>query len=283
VHSPNLSFDDRSRRSMLRSRYHAAFAYIYVRSKSLCLPFSAVLLSVISISISILMSMSSNASANPLTLYYESRVPFMNVQNGELAGSEGQPAADAFKAAGISYTLSEAPVARQVALVGGNLEPSCAVGLYWTAERAKLGKYTLPIFRSLAQDIVTRGDNPKMQSLNSMAALLADPALRLVLRNGYSYGASLDALLQTANAHILRPSEDSHGRIKLVLEGMADATLFTAEEANYQIKQFGADGKPLVVRHFSDSPMGEPRHLYCSKSVDDAIIKKLNDVLSKRP
>jgi len=207
----------------------------------------------------------------------------MIVQNGELTGSEGRPAAEAFKAAGIDFALSEAPVARQVALIGSNQEPSCAVGLYWTTERAKSGKYTLPIFHSLPQDIVTRLDNPKMQSVNSMSALLADSSLRLALRNGYSYGANVDAMLQGANARILRPAEDSRGRIRLVLEGMADATLFTPEEANYQIKQFGADGKALVVRHFSDSPMGEPRHLYCSKSVDDAVIKKLNDVLSKRP
>jgi polar amino acid transport system substrate-binding protein len=228
------------------------------------------------------MSISSNASAGPLTLYYESRAPFMIVQNGELTGSEGLPAAAAFKAAGIDFTLSEAPVVRQVALVGSNQEPACAVGLYWTAERANSGKYTLPIFRSLPQDIVMRDDNPKMQPINTMAALLAEPSLKLVLRNGYSYGATVDAMLQGANASILRPSEDSHGRIKLVLAGMADATLFTPEEADYQIKQFGAEGKALVVRHFSDSPMAEPRHLYCSKSVDDAIIRKLNDVLSKR-
>lgn len=228
------------------------------------------------------LSIASNASADPLTLYHESRVPFMIVQNGELIGSEGKPAVDAFRAAGIDFTLSEAPVARQVVMVGSNLKPSCAVGLYWTAERAKSGKYTLPIFRSLPQDIVMRSDNSKMQSVNTMAALLADPSISLVLRNGYSYGANVDALLEKANARIKRPSEDSNGRIRLVLAGLVDATLFTPEEAEYQIKQFGVEGKALVVRHFIDSPEGEPRHLYCSKSVDDAIINKLNDVLRKR-
>lgn len=223
-----------------------------------------------------------NTSADPLTLYYESRVPFMIVQNGELIGSEGRRAAEAFKAIGIDFTLSEAPVARQLLMVANNLKPSCAVGLYWTAERAMSGKYTLPIFRSLPQDVVMRSDNLKMQSVNTMAAMFADPSLSLVLRNGYSYGAKVDALLQKANARIKRPSEDSHGRIRFVLAGQVDATLFTAEEAEYQIKQFGGEGKALVVKHFSDSPEGEPRHLYCSKSVDDAIIKKLNDFLKKR-
>ncbi|HEY8026474.1 MAG TPA: transporter substrate-binding domain-containing protein [Burkholderiaceae bacterium] len=222
------------------------------------------------------------AKSSTLTLYYESRAPFMLLQNGELTGSEGRPAVEAFKAAGLDLALFEAPVVRQVALINSNAEPACAVGLYWTAERARNGKYTNPIFHSLPQDIVALGDNSKLQAVTSMAGLLADPALRLVLRNGYSYGANVDALLQKANAHILRPSEDSHGRVKMVLAGMADAALFTPEEANYQIKQFGAEGKMLVLRHFNDSPVGEPRHLYCSKSVDDAIIKKLNDFLAKQ-
>ncbi len=221
--------------------------------------------------------------AGSLTLYYEDRLPFMFVQNGELSGSEGRTAADALTAAGIEFVLSEAPVARQVVMISNNLEPACAVGLYWTAERAKTGKYTLPIFRSLPQDTIVRVDNPKMQSVNSMSALLADPALTLILRNGYSYGANVDGLLQKAKARITRPSEDSHGRVRLVLEGVVDAALFTPDEAEYQIRQFGADGRELVVKHFSDSPMGEPRHLYCSMSVDDTVISRLNEVLKKRP
>lgn len=230
-----------------------------------------------------LMAASPHVQAAPLTLYYESRAPFMLVQNGELTGSEGRPAIEAFKSVGVELALSEAPVVRQVALIGSDPQPACAVGLYWTAERAKHGKYTDPIFRSLPQDMVVLVDNPKVRSAASMSVLLADPAMRVVLRNGYSYGANVDAMLQNANARILRPSEDSRGRVRMVLAGMADAALFTAEEADYQIKQFGDQGKMLVVRHFIDSPLGAPRHLYCSNAVDDAIIKKLNDYLAKRP
>ena len=79
-------------------------------------------------------TMSSIALAGPITLYYENRLPFMFVQNGELSGSEGKVAVDAFAAAGIEFTLSEAPVSRQVVMVSNNLEPACAIGLYWTAE-----------------------------------------------------------------------------------------------------------------------------------------------------
>lgn len=219
------------------------------------------------------------ALAAPLTLHYENRTPFMFLENGELSGTEGQPASNAFKAAGIDFVLSEAPVARQVEVIGKNLAPSCAVGLYWTADRARLGKYTRPIFRSLPQAVVVRADNPKIQSITSMTALLADPTVSLVLRNSYSYGASVDAMLERAIARLKRPPENSHGRIKMVLAGMADGSLFTQEEAEYQIKQFGAEGTALSVRHFSDTPAGEPRHLYCSQSVDDAVINRLNEAI----
>jgi len=206
----------------------------------------------------------------------------MMVKNGILIGSEGSTAAYVFWAAGIDYTLSEAPVARQLEMIAKDQAPSCAVGYYWTADRARSGKYTLPIFRSQPQDLVIRADNPKVQSYHSLVALLADPSVNLVLRNGNSYGPSVDALLLRAKARIKRPPENSHGRLKMVLAGMEDGTLFTREEAELQIQQFGDEGKALQVKHFSDTPPGEPSYLYCSNSVGDALINKVNEALKKR-
>ena len=166
-------------------------------------------------------------------------------------------------------------------MINGDPRPACAVGLYRTPDRAKLGKFTLPIFFSLPHDFVVRSDNPKIQHTDSMTSLLANPAVRMVLRNGYSYGASVDAMLNNANAVILRPYEDSHGRIKLVLAGMVDVAMFTPEEVDYLIKQFGDEGKVLAVKHFNDSPAGEPTYVYCNMSVDDEVINALNHVLKK--
>jgi len=223
----------------------------------------------------------STAMAAPLTFYYENRAPFMVVHDGELGGTEGQPASDTFRAAGIDYVLSEAPIARQIEMIGQDLTPSCAGGLYWTADRARHGKYTRPVFRSMPQDVIVRSDNPKIQTITTMTALLSDPGLTIALRNSYSYGPSVDAMLESAKARLKRPSEDSHGRIKMVLAGMADATLFTQEEAQLQIKQFGAEAAVLSIKHYSDTPAGESSYLYCSKSVNDAIISRLNDAIKK--
>lgn len=226
--------------------------------------------------------LASVAHAQTVRLYYESRVPFMVRQNDELHGSEGAPATEAFRKAGIAFTLTEAPVARQVAAIASNLEPACAIGLYKTAEREKIGKYTSPIFLSQTQDIVLRSDSEKMRNMDSLAKLLGDSSMRVVLRNGYSYGANMDALLENASASIMRPPQNSEGRMRLVLEGMADAAMFTADEAEYLIQTLGIEGKPLVIRHFNDSPPGQARYLLCSKLVDDELIRKLNDAIARR-
>jgi len=233
--------------------------------------------------LSLILSTASIALASPITLYYENRAPFTYLQDGELVGSEGKVASEAFREAGIDFTLSEAPGAREIDMVGKNFEATCAVGIYRTADRDRSGKFTLPISIKQAKVVVIRADNPKINSYTTLSDLLADPTISLVMRNGYSYGYKVDAMLVKAKARLKRPPEESHGRIKMVLEGMADGALFTPLEADYQIAQFGEAGKLLLSLQLSDSPPGEPSYLYCSRSVDDKIITRLNDVLKKHP
>jgi len=222
---------------------------------------------------------SGNLYAESLTVYYETRPPFMFLENNELKGSFGAQATAAFKNAGIAFTLSEAPVARQQLIISSNKEPACAVGFYWTSTRAKSGKYTLAIAHGSPQGIIFRDDNPKLASTNSIASLFSNPDISIVLRNGYSYGETLDNMLQKAKAQILRPPEDSHGRVKLVFRGIVDAALFAPDEAEYQIKQFNAQPNTLKFRQFYDSPEGKLRYIYCSKMVDDQIIAKVNQAI----
>ena len=233
--------------------------------------------------LSLILSTASIALASPITLYYENRAPFTYLQDGELVGSEGKVASEAFREAGIDFTLSEAPGAREIDMVGKNFEATCAVGIYRTADRDRSGKFTLPISIKQAKVVVIRADNPKINSYTTLSDLLADPTISLVMRNGYSYGTQVDDMLDQAKAHLKRPSESSYGRTKMVLEGMADGALFTPQEADYQIHQFGEAGKLLVSLRFTDSPAGEPSYIYCTKSVDDSMIGKLNDFLKKHP
>jgi len=221
------------------------------------------------------------ASPTSLMLYYENRPPFMFLQNGKLIGPEGKAATDAFVAAGVDFTLTEAPGARELDWIEKNLTPSCAIGIYKTPERVRLGKFTQPIYLKQGKVIVVRTDNQRINSYRLMTPLLADPQISLVMRNGYSYGDKLDAMLALARARLQWLPEDSHGRIKMVLKGMVDGALFTPLEADYQIKEFGEEGAVLKTMTFNDSPPGEYSYIYCSNSVDDGVINMLNSALKK--
>lgn len=223
------------------------------------------------------------ALAEPITLFYENRAPFTYIQAGELLGVEGKSAADAFKAAGYEFTLSEAPGARQIEWIGRNIDPSCAVGIYRTAEREKLGKFTLPIYTKQSKILVVRADNRKINSFRSWSEVLENPLVSVVMRNGYSYGEKLDAMLARAKARVKRLPAESRERVRLILEGTTDGAIFTPIEAEYQIKQFGDEGKALIMMRFPDSPPPEPSYIYCSKSVDDKILDKLNEYIKKLP
>jgi polar amino acid transport system substrate-binding protein len=219
------------------------------------------------------------AAGPTLVLYYEERPPLMSREQNQLIGVEGAPATAALQRAGIEVELREAPVARQVALIDHSTEAACALGLYRTPEREKLGKYSRhPIYTSPPQGLMIRADG-RLGAAPNFAAILGARANILVLRNGYSYGAEADQLLAKAHAKIIRSSDNSLARARLVLKGVADGTLFTAEEGEALIKQLGDEGADLALRHYPDTPPGAGRFFFCSRAVSDSTIRALDGAL----
>lgn len=219
------------------------------------------------------------AGAADLVLYYEERPPLMSRQDHQLTGVQGAPAMAILQRAGLSVELREAPVARQVAMITRNAEPACALGLYRTAEREKLGKYSrLPVYSSPPQSLMIRKDG-RLKDIHRFAAVVQSPAVTLVLRLGYSYGAETDKALADSGAKIVRSSDHSVARVRLVLLGMADATFFTEEEGEALIKQLGEAGAALELRRLPDAPPGEGRHFFCSKALPERQLRAIDDAM----
>lgn len=184
--------------------------------------------------------------------------------------------------AGIAVELREAPVARQVAMITRNAEPACALGLYRTAEREKLGKYSrLPVYTSPPQSLLIRKDG-RLKDMHRFAAVLQSPDITLALRLGYSYGAETDKALAEGRAKSIRSSDPSLARARLVLLGMADATLFTEEEGEALIKQLGEAGTALELRRMPDAPPGEGRYFFCNRALPDRQMRALDEAMAPR-
>jgi polar amino acid transport system substrate-binding protein len=223
------------------------------------------------------------AGAADLVLYYEERPPLMSRQDKQLTGVQGAPATAILQRAGLAVELREAPVARQVAMITRNAEPACALGLYRTAEREKLGKYSrLPVYSSPPQSLMIRRDG-RLKDVYRFAAVIQSPTVTLALRLGYSYGAETDKALAESSAKIVRSADHSMARARLVLLGVADAALFTDEEGEALIKQLGEAGAALELRRLPDAPPGEGRYFFCNKALPDWQLKAIDDAMGTRP
>jgi len=223
------------------------------------------------------------ADAADLVLYYEERPPLMSRQDGQLTGVQGAPATAILQRAGLAVELREAPVARQVAMISRNAEPACALGLYRTAEREKLGRYSkLPVYGSPPQSLMIRKDG-RLSDVHRFAAVIQSPTVTLALRVGYSYGAETDKVLAESRARIIRSSDHSMARARLVLLGVADATLFTEEEGEALIKQLGEAGAALELRRLPDAPPGEGRYFFCNKALPERLLRAIDEAMAVRP
>ncbi|MDR7270028.1 polar amino acid transport system substrate-binding protein [Pelomonas saccharophila] len=220
------------------------------------------------------------AAAADLVLYYEERPPLMSRQDNQLTGVQGAPAMAVLQRAGITVELREAPVARQMAMITRNVEPACALGLYRTAEREKVGKYSrLPVYSSPPQSLMIRRDG-RLKDIHRFATAVQSPTITLALRLGYSYGAETDKALAESSARIVRSSDHSMARARLVLMGIADAALFTEEEGEALIKQLGEAGAALELRRLPDAPPGEGRFFFCNKALPDRQMRAIDDVMA---
>lgn len=215
-----------------------------------------------------------------LVLYYEERPPLMSRHDQRLTGVQGAPASAILRRAGLTAELREAPVARQVAMIARNSEPACALGLYRTAERERLGKYSrLPVYSSPPQSLMIRRDG-RLKDAHRFAAIVQSPEVTLALRVGYSYGAETDRALADSRARLLRSADHSLARARLVLLGVADAALFTEEEGEALIGQLGEAGAALELRRLPDAPPGEGRYFFCNRALPERHLRAIDEAMA---
>ncbi len=120
-----------------------------------------------------------------------------------------------------------------------------------------------------------------MATHTTFKQLFADRGLRLLVREGLSYGAYIDNQLPSAQAHIVRQAYENQVLVQVLAKGTVDGYLMSEEEAIALISAYKTD--KLAIAHFSDAPPGEYRYLYCSRQVEDAALAKINAALPSFP
>lgn len=185
-------------------------------------------------------------AAQTLVLHYQERPPYSQVQpDGQVRGLVADPAVRALQQAGIPFVWARTPSQRQLALIqteGAGLH--CGIGWFRTAQRAALGRFSAALYRDPPLAALVRSAAWPAASA-SATTLLAERQLRLLIKDGYSYGPRLDRLI-AAEAQ------------SLAAAGLRQVSL-------------------------SDEPEGPTRHLYCNLGVPAAWLESLDGALAAGP
>jgi len=224
----------------------------------------------------VLLGAGCNAAGQVVTLHYHARPPYIQVQEGVLSGLTGSAAVAAFRASGVPFALKETPESRQLKVVKDNEGPDCAIGWFKNAEREAFAKFTKPIYQDEPQIVLTAADNTKIKTTDTIESVLANQDLRLLVKNSYSYGKALDALIEKYQPRRQTVSVENIQMFKMVQAQRADYLFTAPEEAAVTIPIAGFHPNQFNRIKLAHMPKGEFRYILCSQQVPDETIARLS-------
>lgn len=233
----------------------------------------------------VIVALAAASAARPqqvITLHFEARPPYLvGDGNGGALGLTATPAANAFRAAGITFNWQQSSMNRQLHLLKENAGQHCVIGWFKNAKRSRYVKFTRPIYRDKALVGVVRSTWAGADG-RRLDEVLAAPGLRVVVKANYSYGAHVDRLLERAPARPIASSQPNAQIAELVRNDRADLMFVAEEEAEVLLRQNGAGARALRRLAFSDTMPGEWRHIACTRQVPDALIERLDANIALR-
>lgn len=209
-----------------------------------------------------------------ITLHFNERPPYMVPgADGSASGLTATPARQAFAAAGIAVRWAQTPTTRQLAVIRDNEGLDCAIGWFRKPDREAFAKFSKPIYRDRPTVVLAHA---AFAAERQLADLLRRPGVTVLVKDNFSYGPMIDALLAEKRASVLRTSAENQQMVRMVAERRVDMMFAAEEEAQHLLSLAGNAAQGLRVLHFDDVPSGERRHLMCSKRVPDALLDRLN-------
>lgn len=215
-----------------------------------------------------------------ITLHFYERPPYMMKDGNGATGITASAAAAAFAKADIAFKWQISPAKRQLILLKEDSGQDCGVGWYKTPERETFGKFTVPIYRDKPTVALMRpGYTPPSQSL---AAIVADPKVRILMKEGLTYGQDVIRIMSQANvkANVQKVTGEQPQLARMISGARADFMFSPQEESRMLVTSTETGPNSMKVFTFSDVNVGETRHILCSKKVSDEVISKLNKALA---
>ena len=211
-----------------------------------------------------------------LTLYGYTRPPFLYEEDGRLRGLLYDPIERVMRSTGIPFTWKVLPFSRAQVTVHDNREKACAVGWFWSPERAEYAQFSPTFYYGQAMVAMVRSDMPAAQPI-TIKEFLRTPGLRMLQKQDLFLGIYIHAAVEETltESQIFRTPVGISLILKMIESNRGDFTIVPREEMDYLLKTEFTDGK-LRILTFSDVLRAEGRHLMCSKSVPADWMARIN-------
>lgn len=215
-----------------------------------------------------------------VTIHYNERPPYLKTTGTQVTGITADPVAKALKKAGIPFEWMSTPAKRQTYLFQENSGCDCGVGWFKNPDREKFAFFTAAIYKDKPQVAIVRSNDMRLKNGTTLDAAFANKELRLLVKDGYSYGAALDEKIAKGNPTLIKTIVESVMMINMLKKERGDYYILAPEEAESLVTSAGLKMNEFRLVSFSDMPPGNERYLMCSKKVGENIIKKISAALS---
>ncbi|HPW30308.1 MAG TPA: hypothetical protein PLL01_13035 [Rhodoferax sp.] len=192
----------------------------------------------------------------------------------------GTPAQTAFKATEVPFTLMESSASRQIAALKANSGWDCLTGWFKNSERETFAKFTKAIYTDHPQVVLMTADHPHpIAPGESIDAVLRNREWVMLVKQSYSYGTELDALIERHQPRRSFTTDENVLMLKSLHKRAADYMFLAPEEAEGTIAASGFAPAQFKLIRLSKMPKGVSRHIMCSKNVPEAVIARLNTAI----
>ena len=218
---------------------------------------------------------------SPIQLYYYERIPYAVADNqGEVSGLCATPAANAFKKAGIPFQWKKMPFKRQLVTIKHNKKKACGIGWFKNPEREEFARFTNEIYQDKPAITISKKGNQALRRHQDLKTLLQDKQIRLLVKDGFSYGAYIDGLIKKYDPEVVVVATSTNIQmLQMIMAGRADYYFTSEEEAEHMIINAGYEVSLFQLQHYSDMPAGNRRYITCSQQVTPETIDLLNRAL----
>jgi polar amino acid transport system substrate-binding protein len=221
------------------------------------------------------------ANQPDLTILFHIRPPYSYYgPDHQVAGLLPEAVSSALAKGGLTANWVEMPPARQTEEIKRGTEATCGLGWFKRPEREAFASFTDPIYHDRPTIVVARKGDARFSNGMSLQDSFKDPARTLIVKTGYSYGATIDGWIKALQPRAEVTSVANELLLGMVAQSRADYAIMAPEEAEDLLGAQPQLDTALRAVTLSDAPDGESRYLMCSLATPAQLIDRINDALA---